>query len=96
MIIWEAWVSHLPLQPRNASEPDFLSSELISETAFLREGWVELITTVINSQLIDWLIEVENTIVEKNVFEQCVFPELLPLFKGAGRAHTGPYWPIWE
>ena len=36
-------------------------------------------------------------IFEKNVLlkKRCVFLELFPLFKGRGRAHTGPYGPIW-
>ena len=33
----------------------------------------------------------------ENVFEtnKCVFPVLFPLIKGPGRAHIGPYGPIW-
>ena len=27
--------------------------------------------------------------------ERCVFSELFPLIKGPGRAHMGPYGPIW-
>ena len=27
--------------------------------------------------------------------KRCVFVELFPLFKGPGRAHMGPYGPIW-
>ena len=27
--------------------------------------------------------------------KKCIFPELFPLFKGPGRAHMGPYEPIW-
>ena len=32
---------------------------------------------------------------DKDVFEtqKCVFPELFPLIKGPGRAHTGPHGP---
>ena len=39
----------------------------------------------------------KTTIFEKNVLckrEICV-PELFPLFRGPGRAHMGPYGPIW-
>ena len=41
----------------------------------------------------------KTTIFEKNVLrkkrKKQVFPELFPLFKGPGRAHMGPYGPIW-
>ena len=32
---------------------------------------------------------------QKCVKQGSVFPELFPLFKGPGRAHMGPYGPIW-
>ena len=33
----------------------------------------------------------------KMFFEKgCVYPKIFPLFKGPGRAHTGPYGPIWS
>ena len=36
-------------------------------------------------------------IFEKNVLltKRFVFAELFPLFKGPGRAHMGPYGPLW-
>ena len=34
----------------------------------------------------------ENVVEKKRKY---VFPELFPLFKGPGRAHTGQYGPIW-
>ena len=36
-------------------------------------------------------------ILDKNVSrkEIFVFPELFPLLKGPGKAHTSPYGPIW-
>ena len=53
-------------------------------------------------------LEVKHDIFRKDEFERkkgCAFPELFPLFKGPGRAHTlfngpcrvhmGPYEPTW-
>ena len=39
----------------------------------------------------------KTTIFEKNVLrkKKVSFFELFPLFKGPGRAHVGPYGPLW-
>ena len=43
------------------------------------------------------ILRSKTTIFDKSVLlkKRCVFSEPFPLFKGPGRAHMGPYGPIW-